>query len=74
MKVAGEQKNREKFELLSSIKSLSGLSERRLWKIADCLDEELFEPGYRIIKQGTVGDAFFIVRSGKSYFVISSPC
>jgi len=64
VKITGEQKNREKFELLSTIKSLAGLSEQRLWKIADCLEEEQFDPGHRIIKQGTVGDAFFIIRSG----------
>ena len=43
---------------------MSGLSERRLWRIADCLEEETFEDRQRIIKQGTKGDAFYVIRKG----------
>jgi len=72
VKVTGEQKNREKYDLLASIKALSGLSERRLWRIADCLEEEVFEPSSRIIKQGTIGDAFYVIRAGNVKVTVDS--
>lgn len=41
------------------------LSEAKLRKIADCLEEEEFDDGHCIIKQGAVGDLFFIIRAGE---------
>ncbi|CAG5109480.1 Oidioi.mRNA.OKI2018_I69.chr2.g4012.t2.cds [Oikopleura dioica] len=64
VKSAGEEKLEEKYQLLKSQKDLSGLKESNLRKIADCLEEEHYEDGDIIIKQGEVGDNFFIIRTG----------
>jgi cGMP-dependent protein kinase len=65
VKSAGEAKDEERFNLLSKIKVLKTLSEAKLRKIADCLEEEEFDDGHCIIKQGAVGDLFFIIRAGE---------
>ena len=64
VKSAGEEKLEEKYQLLKSQKDLSGLKEANLRKIADCLEEERYEDGDIIIKQGEVGDSFYIIRTG----------
>lgn len=64
VKSAGKNKDQERFETIASVKDLKLLSEEKLRKIADCLEEETFEAGQCIIKQGTTGDLFFIIRSG----------
>merc|ERR1719399_716084 len=46
-------------------KELKQFPEAKLRKIADCLEEESFENGHCIFKQGAVGDLFFIIRSGE---------
>ena len=47
------------------VKDLKTYPEEKLRKIVDCLEEEQYEDGQCIIRQGTVGDHFFIIRSGK---------
>ena len=47
------------------MKDLKTYPEEKLRKIVDCLEEEQYEDGQCIIRQGTVGDHFFIIRSGK---------
>lgn len=41
-------------------------------KIVDCLEEENFEENDTIIKQGEVGDNFFIIKSGNVKITINS--
>lgn len=79
MKSAGKNKDQERFETLSAVKDLNALSEEKLRKIADCLEEETFDKNQCIIKQveikkkfikikfikGTTGDLFYIIRSGE---------
>ena len=65
VKSAGKAKDDEKFGLLSKVKDLKEFPESKLRKIADCLEEESFEAGALIFKQGAVGDFFYIIRSGK---------
>jgi len=64
VKSAGRNKDQERYETIALVKDLKLLSEEKLRKIADCLEEETFEEGQCIIKQGTTGDLFFIIRSG----------
>merc|ERR1711990_888235 len=64
-KSAGQAKEEERFNLLSKVKELKQFPEAKLRKIADCLEEESFENGHCIFKQGAVGDLFFIIRSGE---------
>ena len=40
------------------------MPEGQLRKICDCLDEEHYEDKSRIIRQGTRGDLFFIIKQG----------
>jgi len=54
-----------KFNLLKSVPSLQNLSEAKLKKICDCMEEEAFMDGDCIIKQGTSGDLFYIIANGK---------
>ena len=52
VKSAGQAKDEEKFSLLSSVKDLKQFPESKLHKIADCLEEETFEPKQLIFKEG----------------------
>jgi len=65
VKSAGQEKDQERFEVLSQVKDLKQLPENKLRKICDCLEEEYFEDKACIIKQGTRGDLFYIVKSGE---------
>ena len=51
VKSAGKNKDQERFETLSAVKDLNALSEEKLRKIADCLEEETFDKNQCIIKQ-----------------------
>ena len=51
VKSAGKNKDQERFETLSAVKDLNALSEGKLRKIADCLEEETFDKNQCIIKQ-----------------------
>jgi len=61
----GAQRDLAKYELLKAVPTLKDLPEAKLKKIADCLDEEKFEDGQCIIKQGATGDSFYIISEGQ---------
>lgn len=63
---AGEQRDEERLQMLLKVKDLKTYPEDKLRKIVDCLEEEQYEDGQCIIRQGTVGDHFFIIKSGKA--------
>ena len=52
VKSAGQAKDEERFNLMSKVKDLKTFPEAKLRKIADCLEEESFEPNALIFKQG----------------------
>ena len=54
VKSAGQAKDEERFNLLKKVKDLKQFAESKLRKIADCLEEETFEPGTLIFKQGLI--------------------
>ena len=54
VKSAGQEKDQERFEVLSGVKDLNQLPENKLRKICDCLEEEYFETGMCIIRQEMV--------------------
>merc|ERR1712134_222010 len=64
VKSAGQEKDQERYELVKNVKDLKDLPEVKLRKICDCLEEEYFDNGSCIIRQGTRGDLFFIIKSG----------
>ena len=51
VKSAGKNKDQERYETIASVKDIKHLSEEKLRKIADCLEEETFENNQCIIKQ-----------------------
>jgi CRP-like cAMP-binding protein len=65
VKSAGQAKEEERFNMISKVKELKQFSEAKLRKIADCLEEESYDDGHCIFKQGAVGDLFFVIRSGE---------
>jgi len=65
VKLAGQAKDEEKFNHLSTVKDLKQFPESKLRKIADCLEEETFGADDLIFKEGASGDFFYIIRSGE---------
>lgn len=61
----GAERDAAKFDLLKAVPKLKDLSQSKLKKICDCLEEEKFEDGQCIIKQGTTGDSFYIISEGE---------
>ena len=55
----GAERDAAKFDLLKAVPKLKDLNQGKLKKICDCLEEERFEDGQCIIKQGTTGDSFY---------------
>lgn len=53
-------------DFLKEVPILSSLDVYQLNKLADALNSETFEPGSVIIKEGDVGDKFYIVESGEA--------
>ena len=56
----GAERDAVKFDMLKAVPKLKDLSQGKLKKICDCLEEEKFEDGQCIIKQGTNGDSFYM--------------
>jgi len=71
VKQAGREDEEERFRFISSVKDLSDLPEAKLRRICDCLDEETYENGSCIIRQGAKGDLFFMIKSGSVRITIN---
>jgi len=60
-------KKREKYEnFLSSVKILSSMDPYERQKIADALKEEKYKKGDFVIREGDIGDKFFLISEGES--------
>ena len=60
-------KKREKYEnFLQSVKILSSMDPYERSKIADALNEHKFKEGEYVIKEGEIGDKFFIIIDGEA--------
>jgi len=57
-------------EFLSSVPLLSGLNHWEKAKIADSLETETFLNGEVVIRQGDVGEYFYLVESGEAQAII----
>ena len=55
---------------LSTVPLLSGLNAWEKAKIADALETEIFETGDVVIRQGDVGEYFYLVESGEAEVII----
>lgn len=61
----GAERDQAKYNLIKQVPKLKDLPSSKLKKICDCLEDEKFNDGDCIIKQGTTGDTFYIVSEGK---------
>lgn len=60
-------RKREKYEtFLSSVKILSSMDPYERQKIADALKEEKFRNGEFVIREGDIGDRFYIISEGQA--------
>ena len=59
-----ERKLREYEQFLRGVQSFQVLLDYEICKIAEALDEVSFPDGAQIVKQGDVGDTFFILKKG----------
>lgn len=61
----GLVKQTEYSSFLKSVPSFKNLPEETLIKIADVLEEYSYKEGEYIIRQGAIGDTFFIISRGR---------
>ena len=61
MKSAGMERDEERLALIAQVKELKGLSESKLRKIIDCLEEESYEDGQCIFRQGLLFRCFNLI-------------
>ncbi|VUZ50410.1 unnamed protein product, partial [Hymenolepis diminuta] len=58
-------KHKENFQFLLSVSDFKNLSQRKLHKLADVLELIYYPANDYIIRQGEVGETFFIIHSGQ---------
>ncbi len=58
--------NKQLLAVLSAVPLFEGLSKKHLKKIADLGTVAVFMPGATIVKQGTIGDSFYVVLQGQA--------
>ena len=51
MRSAGEERDKERLNLLSKVKDLKSLPDEKMRKIVDCLEEEEYEDNECILRQ-----------------------
>nr|CAB3265166.1 cGMP-dependent protein kinase 1 [Phallusia mammillata] len=62
---SGLLKHSEYLEFLKSVPTFSSLSEDILRRIVDVMEECHYEDGEYIVRQGAIGDTFYIISKGK---------
>ncbi|XP_045103910.1 cGMP-dependent protein kinase, isozyme 1-like [Portunus trituberculatus] len=62
---SGLKRMEDNINFLSSVPLFQNLNKDHLTKIADALEVDFYAPGTYIIRQGTSGDSFYILKSGK---------
>ncbi|XP_066930430.1 cGMP-dependent protein kinase 1-like [Clytia hemisphaerica] len=64
MKRTGNLRRDEHYQFLKSAPIFSGLDTEKLYKITEVCEEESFQEGEYIIREGERGDSFFILKEG----------
>merc|ERR1712088_1247405 len=62
---SGLEKQTKYTAFLKEVPTFKGLPEETLIKIADVLEEYTYKEGQCIIRQGAIGDTFFIINAGR---------
>lgn len=70
MKNTGNQRRDEHYHFLKSAPIFKGLDTEKLYKITEVCEEETFEEGEYIIREGERGDSFFIIKEGTCFINI----
>lgn len=65
MKKTGNMRRDEHFKFLKSVPIFKGLDKDKLYKITEVAEEEFFPEEEYIIREGELGDAFFIIKEGE---------
>ncbi|KAL3877805.1 hypothetical protein ACJMK2_035452 [Sinanodonta woodiana] len=65
MMKTGLQRQEENMKFLKSVPLLKSLPSEKLSKLADVLDLDFYHEGDYIIREGSTGDAFFIINQGE---------
>lgn len=60
-----QRKHEENLQFLKSIPAFEKLSQRKMDKLADVLEQTKFRAGEYIIRETEVGEAFYIIKSGQ---------
>jgi len=66
MQRTGNQRRDEHYQFLKSAPIFKGLDTEKLYKITEVCEEESFQEGEYIIREGERGDSFFILKEGKT--------
>ncbi|PAV87173.1 hypothetical protein WR25_02385 isoform F [Diploscapter pachys] len=61
----GMERHNQLMNFLTKVSIFENLSEDRISKIADVMDQDYYAAGHYIIRQGEKGDTFFIINSGQ---------
>lgn len=61
----GMERHAQIMAFLRKVTVFENLSEDRVSKIADVLDQDYYAGGHHIIREGEKGDTFFIINSGQ---------
>ncbi|KAM3963402.1 cGMP-dependent protein kinase, isozyme 1-like [Aphomia sociella] len=61
---SGQQELDDNLRFLASVPFLKSVKQPELVKISECLKREFFSTGTAVVRQGDVGDKFYIIRGG----------
>lgn len=56
-------------DALARVPLFSGLAPRHLKKLADLTEEQKFMEGARVVREGDIGDTFYVIREGEAKVV-----
>lgn len=73
MMKTGQAKQKQHLDFLKTVGLLQDVPEPKLMKVADALEEELFNKGDYIIRQGTHGETFYIMVEGEVTVTVKMP-
>jgi len=63
--------NKQLMTVLAAVPLFDGLSKKHIKKIADLGTVAVFMPGATIVKQGVVGDSFYVLLRGQAKVVVN---
>ncbi|CAB3409252.1 unnamed protein product [Caenorhabditis bovis] len=61
----GMERHSQLMNFLAKVSIFENLSEDRISKMADVMDQDYYDGGHYILRQGEKGDTFFIINSGQ---------